>query len=461
MLHSRRTFLKTAGAVSLGFAGLHRFVSSDLLAAETAEGYGPLLADPNKLVDLPSGFRYHAFSPVGEVMNDGFFVPGAHDGMAAFPGKGGRTILVRNHELSAKKIGDSGGPLGKNQEKLIDVPTDRFYDRGKGRAYCAGGTTTVIYNTKKKQVEKQYLSLIGTLRNCAGGPTPWKTWVTCEETTVRAGDQTLVDHGYNFEVPAEAKGLVNPVPLKAMGRFNHEAVAVDPKSGIVYQTEDSSEGLIYRFIPNKKKKLAEGGRLQALAARDGSRLDTRNWDDHVSVPVDHRMPVRWVDIENVEAPHDDLRFQGWGKGAARFARGEGMWYGNGAIYFACTNGGKGKHGQVWKYVPSKHEGTKKEEQSPGRLELFAEPDDKALVDRADNLTVAPWGDVILCEDGSGGDNLVGITPKGKVYRLASNSYSTSEFAGATFSKDGSTMFVNIQSPGITLAITGPWRKRRG
>lgn len=464
MGQSRRSFLKTAGAVSLGFAGLHRFVASgsDAFAANLVTGYGKLVSDPHELVDLPKGFSYKAFSGIGETMNDGLYVPGAHDGMAAFKGPRGKTILVRNHEVSPRKLGDKGGALGERQEKMIDVPTNRFYDRGKGEVYCAGGTSTLVYDTKKQKLEHHYLSLIGTIRNCAGGPTPWGSWVTCEETTTRAGEQTLVDHGYNFEVPAKAKGgLVDPVPLKAMGRFNHEAIAVDPTSGCVYETEDNGEGLFYRFVPKVPGQLHKGGKLQALAARDANRLDTRNWEDHVSVPVNHKMPVRWVDIDNVASPNDDLRFQGWGKGAAKFARGEGLWYGNDAIYFACTNGGKGKHGQIWRYVPSPAEGTPEEAKNPGSLELFSEPDDQSLVDRADNLTVAPWGDLLLCEDGSGGDNLVGITPDGDVYHFASNAYSSSEFAGATFSPDGSTLFVNVQSPGITLAITGPWKSRKG
>jgi secreted PhoX family phosphatase len=464
MGQSRRSFLKTAGALSLGFAGLHRFVTSgsEVFASSLASGYGELFSDPGELVDLPKGFSYKAISRTGETMNDGLFVPGAHDGMAAFKGPKGKTILVRNHEVSSRKLGDKGGALGAHQEKMVDVPTDRFYDRGKGAVYCGGGTSTLVYDTKKQKLEHHYLSLIGTIRNCAGGPTPWGSWVTCEESTTRVGEQTLVDHGYNFEVPATAKGgLVDPVPLKAMGRFNHEAIAVDPVSGCVYETEDNGEGLFYRFVPKVPGQLHKGGKLQALAARDANRLDTRNWEDHVSVPVNHRMPVRWVDIDNVESPNDDLRFQGWGKGAAKFARGEGLWYGNDAIYFACTNGGKGKHGQIWRYVPSPSEGTPEEAKNPGRLELFAEPDDQALVDRADNLTVTPWGDLLLCEDGSGGDNLVGITPDGDAYHFASNAYSSSEFAGATFSPDGSTLFVNVQSPGITLAITGPWKSRKG
>jgi secreted PhoX family phosphatase len=241
-----------------------------------------------------------------------------------------------------------------------------------------------------------------------------------------------------------------------MGRFNHEAVAVDPDSGVVYQTEDAQDGLIYRFIPNVPEQLAAGGRLQALAVVDQPSLDTRNWDEQTVAPGTE-LAVTWVDMNNVEAPENDLRLRGFADGAARFARGEGMWYGNDAVYFACTNGGRAKKGQIWRYVPSSDEGTHEEANNPGRLSLFIEPNNGALVDNADNLTVAPWGDLILCEDGSGDQNLVRVTPGGEISRFGHNAVSNSEFAGATFSPDGSTLFVNIQGNGLTLAIVGPWQ----
>jgi hypothetical protein len=303
---------------------------------------------------------------------------------------------------------------------------------------------------------RHFLSLAGTVRNCAGGPSPWGSWITCEETTQRADEYYEKDHGYNFEVPVRDRvGLADPVPLKAMGRFNHEAVAVHPGSGIVYETEDRGDGLIYRFLPDRLGSLAAGGRLQALVVRDRGSLDTSNWE-LPQVSPGEAMATTWIDIDDVESPNDELRLQGFEKGAARFARGEGMWYGREAIYFACTSGGAAKKGQVWRYVPSLHEGTAQEADTPGTLELFIEPNDGELVENCDNLTVAPWGDLVLCEDGGADDRLVGVTPEGQTYELARNAFNESEFAGAAFSPDGSTLFVNIQSPGITLAITGPW-----
>ncbi len=261
-------------------------------------------------------------------------------------------------------------------------------------------------------------------------------------------------------MPAHAEPFVaEPLPLKAMGRFNHEAIAVNPHSGIVYQTEDRDDGLIYRFIPNVKEKLSEGGRLEVLVRKGVPSYDTRNWGLAKPMKPGDSIEVEWMPIDDVESPKDDLRMRGFDLGAARFARGEGMWYGNDAIYFACTNGGEAKFGQVWRYVPSPLEGTADEASQPGRLHLFVEPNDGGLIDRCDNVTVAPWGDLVLCEDGSDDQFLVGVTPEGGIYKLARNADpESSELAGGCFSPDGSTLFFNIQKNGLTVAVTGPWQK---
>jgi uncharacterized protein len=456
---TRRNFLRSAGAVTLGFTGLHRLLAAAPLAPGSIrliDRFGPLHPDPNGLMDLPNGFSYSIISRTGDAMSDGFVVPAAPDGMAAFAGPQGLTILVRNHEVSSDSGGERGA-FGATNEHASRLTAEQFYDPGFNGQPRLGGTTTVVYDTRKQEVVRQYLSLAGTIRNCAGGPTPWNTWVTCEETIERANATCARDHGYNFEVPASAEPkLAEPVPLKDMGRFNHEAIAVDPASGIVYETEDRSDGLIYRFIPDEPGKLQAGGRLQALAVVDRPGLDTRNWGAIRMVDPGKPLTVQWIDLDDVESPEDDLRYRGFASGAARFARGEGMWYGRGAIYFACTNGGYANKGQIWKYVPSPNEGKPEESRQPGRLELFVEPNDGTLVENADNLTMAPWGDLIVAEDGSEDQFLIGVTPEGEVYKFARNTLNTSEWAGATYSPDGSTLFVNIQNPGITLAITGPW-----
>ena len=451
---SRRRFLKSATALSLGFAGLHRHLAwGDPTAANR---FGPLVPDPESVLDLPEGFGYRILSQVGDPMDDGLLVPGKADGMAAFPGPKDRTLLVRNHESKPNEYWAS--PFGEKNELIKTIPQEAIYDRGHGAAPHLGGTTTLVYNHQTKAVEREFLSLAGTSTNCAGGPTPWNSWITCEETLNLAGDTIERDHGYNFEVPATADiRRADPVPLKAMGRFKHEAIAVDPRTGIVYETEDQVDSLIYRFIPDQPGKLAAGGRLQALVVIDQPSLDTRNWEQTL-VHRGEQLTIRWIGMDEIDSPHDDLRPRGFAAGAARFARGEGMWQGHDAIYFTCTEGGADRRCQIFRYRPSPHEGTPMEAQTPGTLELFIEPNDEDIIDKADNVTVSPFGDLIVCEDGGGGNNLVGVTPAGAIYRFAHNAMSDSEFAGATFSPDGQVLFVNLQHPGTTLAIYGPWNR---
>jgi len=434
---SRRHFLRSAAAVSAGFLGL-RALHLDPLHAQDAPGYGDLVADPKKVISLPKDFTYAILSRTGETMDDGLLVPAAHDGMAAFPGPEGRTLLVRNHELTA----ESGvGPFGAKGALLEKIEADRLYDPSG-----CGGTTTLVFDTKAGRLEKHFLSLGGTYRNCAGGPTPWGSWITCEENTTRAGGRAQKDHGWCFEVPASAApGLARATPLAGLGRFNHEAAAVDAKTGHVYLTEDQRDGLLYRFTPDRKGDLAAGGKLQALAIKGRPGADTSNDGKGETIAVGKPVDVEWVDLDGIDAPKDDLRKRGREKGAATFARGEGMWYGRDAVYFCCTSGGARDKGQVWRLAGD-------------RLELFVEPNDAAVLENCDNITVAPWGDLVLCEDGPGRNALVGVTPAGRLYRLAENAMNTSEFAGACFSPDGTTLFVNIQTPGLTIAITGPWKK---
>lgn len=464
---NRRDFLKTT-SISVGFLGLQALMTSRLSGQPVgtlpsrAKGFGKLVEQPGGLLSLPEKFSYTTISKTGDIMNDGYAVPGAHDGMAAFPGPDGMTILVRNHELSPAD--KRGSPFSAQPEAWENLDKSLVYDTAHNRPACGGGTSTLVFNTATQELVSHHLSLVGTIRNCSGGPTPWGSWITCEEEVIRASNQLDKDHGYNFEVPASATpGLVTPVPLEEMGRFNHEAVAVDTKSGIVYQTEDRPDGLIYRFIPNEKGVLANGGKLQALAIKSQPSRDTRNWEKsgQETFPTYQPYAVEWIDLDDPRSPNDDLRVRGFDQGAARFARGEGMFYGNGEIYFACTNGGAKRFGQVFRYRPSPYEGTAREAEHPGTVELFIESQDNQLMQSCDNLTVAPWGDVVICEDYGGDSTLIGITPEGTIYKIGQVQID-SELAGCCFSPDGSTLFVNIQNkPGQTLAITGPWKSRKG
>ncbi len=464
----RRKFLTQGSLVSLGFFGLRSYAEaidiSDDLSYDDSDmaryGYGRLKKDPNKVLNLPEGFSYKIISQKGEKMSDGLIVPGLGDGMGTFKGKNpDQTIIVRNHEVSPKDLMNGG--FGEDMDLLSKVSSKSFYDYGFGTMPCLGGTSTMIYNHKTQQVEKQWLSLAGTIRNCAGGTTPWGSWISCEESVLMSSKMLEQDHGYNFEVPASTDmKLYDPIPLKAMGRFNHEAVCVDPKTSIVYQTEDRPDGLIYRYVPDVSGQLSKGGRLQILAIKERASFDTRNWTTTGAKKMKKgkKYDVHWLDIDNIESPFDDLRVRGKDIGAAVFARGEGIWFGDDELYFACTNGGKEAIGQIFRYTPSKFEAQGNESDAPGTLELFLEPNKSHVVENCDNLTIAANGDLVICEDRHT-PRIIGITPEGKTYKIAKNVGYKSEFAGATFSPDGSTLFVNIQVPGLTLAITGPWAKR--
>lgn len=452
-MKSRRSFLTQSAAVTTGFLGLSKYLDSNLQAAE-GFSYGELKTDPHRLLDLPEGFSYRVLSFTGDKMNDGYTVPGKPDGMAAFDAGNGKIALVRNHEIGHS--GSSEGPFKDNKKLPKGFDESLIYDGGRfGAQPFVGGTTTLIYDPKSGKVENQFLSLVGTDRNCAGGPTPWGSWVTCEEPSDMTSKWGQF-HGYCFEVPSNAKGLTQPVALKAMGRFRHEAIAVDPDTGIVYLTEDRSDGVIYRFIPDQPGKLAAGGKLQALKIKGEKEQDTRNWPgNELTFPIRERVPVEWVDLENPESPDDDLRFQAMEKGAVIFSRGEGMWYGSpdnvgeSSIYWACTDGGKNQSGQIFRYFPG-------ENSAEGELELYLEPNDTDLLKNGDNITIAPSGHLYICEDNSGPSMVRGVTREGEIFSIAHNALNTSEFAGACFSPDGKTLFVNIQNPGFTFAITGPF-----
>ncbi|MDE0103395.1 MAG: DUF839 domain-containing protein [Bryobacterales bacterium] len=435
----RRRFLAMGGG-AFAAASFHALACRSSGPPTDPVGYGPLrpVRDETtglELLHLPPGFRYLTFGWTGDPLDDGSPTPGAHDGMAAFAGAGSRVRLVRNHEIRAGKA-FAGEPV---------------YDGQAG-----GGTTTIEFDASSGAAGSAWPSLAGTAVNCAGGPTPWGSWLSCEETVDGPGGEHGfgLAHGYVFEVPAD--GIGSPEPYRAMGRFVHEAVAVDPESGIVYETEDRREAGFYRFLPDRPGRLAAGGRLEMLALSDRSGADTRKgqragiWES-----------VRWIPIEDPD-PHPietgSVRAQGLRQGAATFARLEGTWSGNGRVYVVSTNGGDAEAGQVWEYDPASE-----------RIRLLFESPAAEVLDMPDNICVSPRGGLVLCEDGDGEDYVRGLTTDGEIFPFAKNNivlagnrnglegdFRDSEFAGATFSPDGKWLFFNAQRPGITFAVTGPW-----
>ncbi|MFJ3926744.1 alkaline phosphatase PhoX [Streptomyces sp. NPDC090022] len=432
-----------SGALGALFAG-----SPSAGPQATGGGYGPLVPDPHGLLDLPEGFGYRLLSRAGDTLRSGEGrVPANCDGMAAFRAGRGGVRLVRNHE--------------NRLTAALRVPavSGLTYDP------AALGGCTVLTLDARGAVFGERVGIAGTAVNCAGGRTPWNTWLTCEETEDRASAGGYArDHGYVFEVDPADPRRTGAVPLTALGRFAHEAVAVDPYRGIVYETEDAfikPFGLFYRFLPRRPLggtgSLRAGGELQALRVPGIADLAV------VQEPG-AEFPVEWRPVPDPSAARTPVRLQDFGRGGVTHAQKlEGCYWGGSGVYVVSSyargrEGAAADHsGQVWFYDPLR---------TRIRLEVVFGPatDVRLPGESPDNICLAPDGGLMVCEDGGGEQYVFGVTRHGAVYVMARNADNIGtaaapewgEFAGVTFSPDGRTMYVNAYAPGTTFAVTGPW-----
>jgi secreted PhoX family phosphatase len=410
----RRKLLRGGGALA------SLWVAGQPATARATETGRTLLRDPKGIVDLPPGFSYRILSRRGERMSDGYRVPGNPDAMGVFS-VGDALVLMRNHEIMP---GDAaGGPYPPGS-----LPPRAAYDPD---AY--GGVSRLVLDPRTLAVRSTNLALCGTHWNCAGGLSPWG-WLSCEEIFV-AG------HGYVFLCSAESATLLPARPITAYGRYRHEAASVDPRTRIAYLTEDREDAAFYRFVPDHPTEPFQG-RLQAL------RIVGQPGFDANLMTVGQSHLIDWVDIPEPDPAEDTVRYQAQERGALRFARPEGLWLSDSEAYFCVTAGGPIGRGQIFRL---RHTGG-----AGMHLTLLVQTTDAEVLDMPDNITVAPDGQLYIAEDGLAGNLIRRITPAGQVVDFARNAVSLSEFAGPCFSPDGSTLFVNLQRDGLTLAIRGPF-----
>jgi uncharacterized protein len=425
------------------------------------------------LLRLPPGFTYRTFAWTGDPMLGGGACPGSPDGMAVVHVVDNRSrdlVLIRNHELLFGELLGGGA-----------VPYYDDVDIGLGPV--AGGTTALVF--RRGEWVSVAPTLGGTVINCAGGPTPWGSWLTCEEVVGDARGLGGLVHGFIFEVPAPMLGTASAVPLTDMGLFRHEAVAIDPRTGFAYETEDnSSNSGFYRFRPDQPsgglRSLEAGGALDMMRVVGANGADLRGAlagdsyaVDWVPIADPALLPPEAVGKINYTGQSGPYR-QGAAGGGARFARLEGCWYAEGVVWFVDTSGGFFGQGAVWRYEPPETLGTPG---GPGRLTAVYVAEGIPNGDNPDNVTVSPRGGLILCEDHlqDFGTRLLGMTPDGVVFPFVQNDvvlaapppgkpairagdYRGVEFAGACFDPSGRWLFANNYNPGFTFAITGPWAR---
>ena len=410
-------------AIAAGYP-LVQALSAEPRASWRRGPYGPMRPDPDGILDLPEGFSYRVIQRSGAAMSDGLRVPSRPDGMAAFALPDGAIALMRNHENPAG-ISMLGPWTG-------EVLPEAWSTDGMG------GVTRVVLDPQTHEVRASNLVLGGTVLNCSGGPSPWG-WLTAEETFGAR-------HGLVFACDPSAERIARPRPIPGYGKLRHEAVAVDPVSGVAYLTEDREDGCLYRFVPHDAAADPFAGELQALAIRGRPGADTA-----LGLRVGERLEVAWVPVRQPTPEHDVVRHVARRDGAASICRGEGIAWDptTGTVLVTASTGGPHQTGQVFRLDP---------DGDGGELVLLAQSQGTTDLDMPDNVAVGPDGTAFFCEDGHDRNFVRALGAEGRVFDFARNAHSRSELAGVCFSPDGGAMFLNLQSDGLTLAITGPFRR---
>jgi uncharacterized protein len=400
----RRSFLRTGatGVAALAFGPAFWRRAYSAPAAPGPGPYGALLAPDANGIALPAGFSSRVVAVSGTpVAGTSYIWHGAPDGGATFPTPDGGWIYVSNAEIPAVSVIPPPLP--------IPLPS-------------SGGASALKFDANG-QVVDAYRILTGTDANCAGGKTPWGTWLSCEEPPV-------TDDGHVWECnPFEpGQGIERP----AMGTFAHEAVTVDPVRKVLYLTEDDPEGRFYRFTPTTYPDLAAGTLEAAVVAPDGA--------------------VSWVAA-------DPATVKPRPPGSTAFNGGEGIWYDTGHVYFTT----KGDN-RVWDLDAAA--------QRISVLYDAAEIGPDAPLTGVDNLVISSAGDLYVAEDG-GNLEIVVITVEREVAPILriTNQNSGSleeggtELTGPAFSPDGTRLYFSSQRAttgggngfGLTYEVTGPFR----
>ena len=503
MTISRRQVLSggAAAGVGLSVAGVLPSLAEPAAASSSHGSNGspepsggrpfpPLKDDPNGILALPAGFSYRIVTREGvtDLSYGQGKTPAFHDGTGVVEASHDKLTIIQNHELTPHMA-------------AYGVPhiAGTVYDAG---AANASGCTVLTTDRNGKRIA-EWVGISGTVRNCAGGVTPWGTWLTCEETFINAGTtwsaagQSGVyqeNHGYVFEVFQSDSKHQLPKPIKAFGRYEHEALAVEPNLKHVYLSEDASgpNGLFYRWTAPRNVHLGSGlanrlsdtaGTLEAMQIRldDGSIVPDVAYI--TSAQLGRPFKVTWTPVADRDAKTTPTRSQFADGTVTRGKKFEGVWSNGKGCYivnsfaFGASDlpADATKHdGMVWFYDYSDetitlvtyfpHNPAAAETEGP--FPRFAD----MTFDGPDNVTVTPWGTLVLAEDGLRASHVLSSVPGGPTYAIARNMLSNgtssgsptySEFTGPTFSPDGKVLFVNIQLPGITLAITGPWEHYLG